>query len=95
MVVGSIIVFLILKFDKIQRRKMNIMLTGTKDVQPLLMQKAAIHKLTAIKCAESTPSKVRLKVAKQLDELVEGYDKGQISLPDYCARLNRLLAQMA
>ncbi|MBD1394513.1 hypothetical protein [Mucilaginibacter glaciei] len=97
LVIGSIIVFLILKFDKLQRRKMQIMMTGTKDVQPLFMQKAAVHKLTAIKSNSVSVenSQVRMKVAKQIDELVEGYDKGEIALPEYCSRLNRLLAQVA
>ena len=94
--VGSVIVYFILKFDKLQRRKMQIMLNGTKDVQPLFMRRAAVQKLTALKSINSSAEQqARLKVAKQLDELVADYDKGQVSLPDYCNRLNRLLAQVA
>ena len=98
LVVGSVIVYLILRFDKLQRRKMNILLTGAKDVQPLFMQKAAIQKLTTLKSAANEGAddkEMRQKIAKQLDELVTDYDKGRVTLPDYCKRLNRLLAQVA
>jgi hypothetical protein len=96
LIVGSVIVYLILRFDKLQRRKMNILLTGAKDVQPLFMQRAAIQKLTSLKAAnEGDDKEMRQKIAKQLDELVTDYDKGRVTLPDYCKRLNRLLAQVA
>lgn len=95
--IGSLIVYFILKFDKLQRRKMQIMLKGTKDVQPLFMRRSAVQKLTTLHATgESAEQKqVRLKVAQQLDILVTEYDKGQVSLPDYCTRLNRLLGQVA
>ncbi|WP_374951437.1 hypothetical protein [Mucilaginibacter sp.] len=97
LVTSAVIVYLILKFDKLQKRKMQIMLNGTKDVKPLFMQKAAVQKLATLRTiGESAKDKTdRMDVARQLDELVQVYDKGQISLPDYCNRLNRLLAKVA
>jgi len=97
LIVGSVMVYLILRFDKLQRRKMHILLTGAKDVQPLFMQRAAIQKLTMLKPINEGDydKEMRKRVAKQLDELVTDYDKGRVSLPDYCKRLNRLLLQVA
>nr|WP_294943749.1 hypothetical protein [uncultured Mucilaginibacter sp.] len=91
--IGSVIVYFILKFDKQQRNKMNTILAQTRDVQPLFMAKSINHKLKAIKPELNTD--VRRDIAKQLDELVAAYDRGQVTLPDYCHKLNSLLAQVA
>lgn len=93
LIAGSIIVYFILKYDKQQRSKMNKILAQTRDVQPLFMAKSVSTKLRAIKPELNNES--RRAIAKQLDELVEAYDKGQVSLPDYCNRLNRLLTMVA
>ncbi|MFD0765241.1 hypothetical protein ACFQZI_10295 [Mucilaginibacter lutimaris] len=95
LVVGSVLVYLILKFDKKNRKKLNKVLTDAKDVQPLYMRKSAQQKVQSLKiaCAEKTVD--RTLVEKELDELVKEYDKGHISLPDYCNKLNRLLAMTA
>jgi arginase family enzyme len=95
LVAGSVIVYLILKFDKINRQKLNKVLLQAQDVEPMLMKKAAQHKLHALKMATANPKVDRSVVAKQLDELVADYDKGHISLPDYCKKLNSLLAMTA
>ena len=96
LVVGSAIVYLILLFDKKQRQKLNTILGQTKDVQPLFMQRAAQQKLNSIKqICENDTREGRLRVAQQLDELMADYDKGNISLPDYCHRLNILREQVA
>lgn len=93
LVVGSVIVYFILKYDKLQRGKMNAILAKTRDVKPLLRDKAISHKLKVLKPELDTEA--RKDIAKQLDALVEAYDKGQVSLPDYCSKLNRLLAMVA
>lgn len=93
LVAGTIIVYFILKYDKQQRAKMRKILASTQDVQPLFMAKAANAKIRAIKPELNT--RERQAIAKQLDELVAAYDKGEISLPDYCNRLNRLLSMVA
>ncbi|MBK0378292.1 hypothetical protein [Mucilaginibacter segetis] len=92
-VIGAVIVYLILKFDKNQRKKLNKILEQTADVQPLFLAKDLSNKLHIVK--SNLDSESRLLISKQLDELVADYDKGQISLPDYCNRLNRLLAMTA
>ena len=93
LILGSVIVYCILKFDKQQRIKMNTIMAQTRDVQPLFMAKAINHKLKVIK-PELNADK-RRDIAKQLDELVAAYDRGQVTLPDYCHKLNSLLAQVA
>jgi hypothetical protein len=95
MVAGSVIVYLILKFDKANRQKINKVLIEAKDVQPMLMRKSAQRKLHTLKIATQNGKIDRSLVEKQLDELVADYDKGHISLPDYCNKLNRLLTMTA
>ncbi|RYU91159.1 hypothetical protein EWM62_04255 [Mucilaginibacter terrigena] len=92
---GSVIVYLILKFDKRNRQKLNKVLLQAQDVQPMYMKKSIEHKLNALKAANLDAKATRSIVEKELDELVADYDKGQISLPDYCNKLNRLLAMTA
>jgi hypothetical protein len=95
MVGGCAIVYLILKFDKANRKKISNVLIDAKDVQPMLMRKAAQQKVQTLKMACNNEKIDRAAVEKQLDQLVADYDKGYISLPDYCTRLNRLLAMTA
>ncbi|MEO7216177.1 hypothetical protein [Mucilaginibacter sp.] len=93
LILGALIVYLILKFDKLQRNKMSGILAQTRDVQPLFVAKAINHKLKAIKPELNADS--RRDIAKQLDELVAAYDTGRVSLPEYCHKLNSLLAMVA
>ncbi|MET3980824.1 hypothetical protein ABIB62_003428 [Mucilaginibacter sp. UYP25] len=95
LVIGSVLVYLILKFDKQNRKKRNKILVQAKDVQPMYMRKAAQQKVNNIKTALSDEKIDRRMVEKQLDELVKEYDQGHISLPDYCNKLNQLLAMTA
>ena len=95
LVAGSTIVYLILKFDKANRKKLNDVIVQAKDVQPMLMKKSAEQKLHHLKAARIDDKTTRTIVEQQLDELVAEYDKGHISLPDYCNKLNRLLAMTA
>jgi hypothetical protein len=93
LLIGTVIVYFILKYDKRQRSKMSTILAQTRDVQPLFVAKAINHKLKAIKPELNTDS--RRDIAKQLDELVAAYDSGRLSLPEYCHKLNSLLAMVA
>lgn len=95
LVIGSVLVYLIVKFDKQNRKKRNKILVQAKDVQPMYMRKAAQQKVNNIKIALSDEKIDRRMVEKQLDELVKEYDQGHISLPDYCNKLNQLLAMTA
>ncbi|MES2266216.1 MAG: hypothetical protein V4520_05630 [Bacteroidota bacterium] len=95
LVAGSVLVYLILKFDKQNRKKLNKVLIEAKDVQPLYMRKSAQQKVQSLKIACAEQKIDRSLVEKELDELVKEYDKGHISLPDYCNKLNRLLAMTA
>lgn len=95
LVAGSTLVYLILLFDKKNREKLSKVLIQAKDTQPLLMKKAANHKLMALKAACNDRRFDRSQVEQQLDKLVADYDKGLVSLPDYCTHLNRLIALTA
>ncbi|MCQ6958869.1 hypothetical protein [Mucilaginibacter aquariorum] len=53
LVAGSAIVYLILKFDKQNRKKLNKVLAQAQDVQPLYMKKAAEYKLQTLKMASN------------------------------------------
>ena len=53
LVAGSAIVYLILKFDKQNRKKLNKVLTQAQDVQPMYMKKAAEYKLQTLKIASN------------------------------------------
>jgi hypothetical protein len=95
LVAGSAIVYLILKFDKQNRKKLNKVLAQAQDVQPMYMKKAAEYKLQTLKMASTNEKAARTIIERQLDELVADYDKGHISLPDYCNRLNNLVGMTA
>lgn len=95
LVIGSVIVYLILKFDKQNRKKLNKVMLQAKDVQPMYMRKSAQQKVQSLKVAMADDKLDHTDVERQLDELVKQYDKGHISLPDYCNQLNRLLAMTA
>jgi hypothetical protein len=95
-VIGSLIVYLILVFDKKQRAKLNTILSKTNDVQPLFMKRAANQKVNTIKqICEDDAAAARHLASKQLDELVAEFNAGKITLPDYCNRLSVLLAMVA
>ncbi|MEB0261447.1 MULTISPECIES: hypothetical protein [unclassified Mucilaginibacter] len=95
LVIGSVLVYLILKFDKQNRKKLDKILMQAKDVQPMYMRKSAQQKVQSLKVACAEQKVDRAIVEKQLDELVKEYDQGHITLPDYCNQLNRLLAMTA
>jgi hypothetical protein len=92
---GSTIVYLILKFDTNNRQKLSKVLIQARDVEPMYMRKSAQHKVQALKVACNNPKTTHTIVEQQLDELVADFDKGNITLVDYCNRLNRLLAMTA
>ncbi|RFZ95100.1 hypothetical protein D0C36_06120 [Mucilaginibacter conchicola] len=95
LVVGSTLVYFILVFDKKNREKLSKVLVQAKDTQPMMMKKSAEHKMRALKAAVNDRRYDHSAVEQQLDALVADYDRGLISLPDYCNRLNRLIAMTA
>ncbi|QXV67303.1 hypothetical protein FPZ42_00510 [Mucilaginibacter achroorhodeus] len=95
LVAGSTLVYFILLFDKKNRQKLSKILVEAQGTQPMLMKKAAEHKMRALKAAVNDRRFDHSQVEKQLDKLVADYDKGLISLPDYCHSLNHLIAMTA
>jgi hypothetical protein len=95
LVAGSTLVYYILLFDKKNREKLTKVMIQAKDTQPMMMKKSAEHKVRALKAAVNDRRFNHSQIEQQLDALVADYDKGLISLPDYCTRLNRLIAMTA
>ncbi|MBL4675738.1 MAG: hypothetical protein JKY70_05980 [Mucilaginibacter sp.] len=95
LVVGSTLVYFILQFDKKNREKLSKIMIQAKDTQPMLQKKSADHKMRALKAAINDRRIDHSKLEQQLNTLVADYDKGVISLADYCTHLNRLIAMTA
>ena len=95
LLISSINVYIILRFVKQRKHNANTILAENKQLS--FIAKAAKRKTNALKsiCEADKEKGLRLQVAKQLDELVAEYDSGLITFPDYCKRLNKLLAMMA
>jgi hypothetical protein len=95
LILGSVIAYLVLKFDRKNRRKVSRLLIQTNSVQPLFIEQAAEDNIQTLTVASTTHKADFKFVEKQLDELVQEYDHGRITLPEYCNRLNCLLSMTA
>ena len=95
---GTVIVLLILQYDKHNRKKVNNILRANKNVPPLFMLRSAELKVNAIKLALSASGFYDAEVEEkkkvlslQLDKLIEGYKNRDIALAAYYAKLGALL----
>ena len=89
-ILGSAAVFLILYFDKQQRRKVNQILRQTSDVEPLLLMQSLGQKLEKLNSAfikTATPSNVE----QQFQKVTSDYKSGRISISTYSKHLSELL----
>jgi hypothetical protein len=98
LVIGVVMVFLIIQYDKRNRRKVNDILRANKNVPPLFMLRSAEIKVSAIKavlnnhgytCTEIEEKKG--EIAAQLDKLMASYKNREIPLTAYYAKLGALL----
>jgi uncharacterized membrane protein YhiD involved in acid resistance len=87
-ILGSVAVFLILHFDKQQRRKVKQTLVQTNDVEPLLMMQNMGQKLDKLHQIMST---VDAKIEQQFHKSTADYKAGRIDMSTYNKHLNELL----
>jgi hypothetical protein len=90
LVAGSILVYLILQFDKQQRRRVNNILKQTRDVEPLLMMQCLNGKINKLNNALITGNAETL-TAEQLRKLTTDYNYGRINMQTYNDELSELL----
>ena len=92
LILGSIAVYLILRFDKQQRRKANTLLHQTNDVQPLFLIKSLeqkLNRLNAVLAVNTTES----VVGDRLKKITADYNHGHINIQAYNNRLSELLRE--
>lgn len=89
-ILGTAAVFLILYFDKQQRRKVNQILHQTNDVEPLLLMQSLGQKLDRLNRVfnnTTAPSNAE----QQFQKLTSDYKSGRISISTYNKHLSELL----
>ena len=93
LIIGSIVVYLILRFDKLQRRKQRALLKQTSDVEPLLLMQSLRQKLNRLNAAIAQHSAQR-EIGDQFRKISTDYNCGRISMQAYNKQLNELLKRM-
>jgi hypothetical protein len=95
---GAFIVYLIIQYDKQNKKKVDDILRANKNVPPLFMIRSAEQKVNAIKAVLNSPNAPfsdqadqKKKIATQLQKLTDGYKNREITLAAYYAKLGALL----
>jgi hypothetical protein len=98
LVAGVIIIFIIVQYDKQNKKKVNDILRANKNVPPLFMLRSAELKVNAIRSAlntqdlfDSEKTEIQKVLSHQLDQLIASYTNRQIALSAYYAKLGALL----
>lgn len=98
LVIGALIIFLIVRYQKQNTKKVNDILRANKNVPPLFMLRSAELKLNAIKAALNTPAVlapemdgIRNELLTQLHEIVDSYKNRETTLAVYYSKLGALL----
>lgn len=90
---GFVAVFLILHFDKQQRRRVKETLIQTSDVEPLLMLQSMGQKIERLNKALIQIESPQY-IEQQLRKSTADYKAGQISINAYNRNLNELLSRV-
>lgn len=93
LIIGSVAVYLILRFDKLQRRKQKTLLKQTSDVEPLLLMQSLRQKLSCLN-EVITQHSAKTEIGDQLKRISTDYNSGRISMQAYNNELNELLKRM-
>ncbi len=93
LVIGSVVVYLILRFDKLQRRKQRMLLKQANNVQPLLLMQSLQQKLSRLNKA-MVHNSTQSKIGNQFKKISADYNRGQINMQVYCNQLNELLQRI-
>jgi hypothetical protein len=97
LVVGIVLIFAIVQYDKQSKKKVSVILRDNTNVPPLFMLRSADLKIKAIKAALHTHGEfgisreAKKEIANQLEQLMESYTNKQIALSVYYAKLGALL----
>jgi len=98
LLLGALIVYLIIQYDKQNKKKVNEILRANKNVPPLFMLRSAEQKVNAIKALLNAPiepftaqNELKNDVALQLQKLIDSYKNRDIALAAYYAKLGALL----
>ena len=101
LVVGIIVIYLIVKYEKQNNKKGEDILRANKNVPPLFMLRSAELKVNAIRSAlkSSTMSDACdneiVKANKELDKLIDSYKNRDIALAAYYSKLGALLIKVS
>ena len=87
-IIGSVVVFLILQFDKQQRSRVKKTLQQTNDVEPLPMMQGLGQKLDRLNKALSNAD---ANIEQQFHKSTADYKAGRISIDIFNKHLNELL----
>ena len=93
LIIGSVAVYLILRFDKQQRRKQRALLKQTNDVQPLLLMQSLGQKLNRLN-EVLVQNSAKSEIGDQLKKLTADYNCGRINMQAYNNQLNELLQRV-
>ncbi|WP_413668897.1 hypothetical protein ACEN9X_02460 [Mucilaginibacter sp. Mucisp86] len=97
LIAGLGLVFVILQFDKQQRRRVDLLLKNANDVQPLLMQRSMDQKLSRIN-TELSVNAFHANTGKELEaslkQITVDYNAGKISLSVYNNKLGELVEKL-
>ena len=93
LIIGSVVVYLILRFDKLQRRKQKTLLKQTGDVEPLLLMQSLRQKLNRLN-EVITQHSAQNEIGDQLKKISTDYNCGRINMQAYNNQLNDLLKRM-
>ena len=110
LVLGSGILYFILKFDTHQNKRMRRLYKENEELKPLFLMKAADRKLkilstrlygnaaptsyTCEECMQKITSAPKQAVARQLGELVTEYNNGKVTVQNYNSRLTEMLGKV-
>lgn len=95
---GAIIVYLIIRYDAHNKRKVSAILRANKNVPPLFMLRSAEIKVSAIKAVVNNHAYnnadieiAKYEISRQLDKLMADYKNREIPLATYYAKIGALL----
>ncbi|RCH54145.1 hypothetical protein DJ568_14800 [Mucilaginibacter hurinus] len=102
--IAGFAVFMILRFDKSQKKRVSKVLFHTEKVEPLFMKQAAEQKMftlrsalrefeTVVTTAHVSPGgeESYQKIQSKLQEIIGSYSTGEMPLSAYCSKLDSLI----
>ncbi len=100
LIVGIIVIFLIVKYEKQNNKKGEDILRANKNVPPLFMLRSAELKVNAIRSAlkssdmsDACDDEI-VKANKELEKLIDSYKNRDIALAAYYSKLGALLIKV-